>query len=427
MREIEAIQTEALQDVAAVTHDQIVQQVALSVCIPTYNRARYLDNLLAELVAQIGELKFSYELLIGDNCSTDNTEAVVARYQDKLNIRYFRRPSNLGSAENLNQLYRSAQGKYVLYHADDDLPILAEINNNIDIFERNPGVDVIFAPWLIHDLPTRQDVTAFYRQDDNYLIEQHDYAKLLALVLSHHLFPEIYLARREVMNRIYFSAPEHAFYAFVHAAEMLGTSAVYFSKTPFYRSVTRYFADETRAQAGNEEVKYAWDRYRGGLEYLFGKFSHTLPAAERPEWLNAINQFVLARMKVALRLRTHEGSNWIDNYYIANRIRALGEVADLPAPYDLYRVNAAFEYLTKLDPFKPEPPRYATLRRAPLQIFHHAHGFAGTAFLVLDDDAPIPQHTIVVTPIPLDIAVPAGHDANSVRFVSELETLAKFP
>lgn len=424
MSEIAAIQTEAGAALAPQKPDEVVQQVALSVCIPTYNRARYLDNLLTELVTQIGELKFSYELLIGDNCSTDATEEVVARYQDKLNIRYFRRPSKLGSDRNLSELYRSAQGKYVLYHADDDLPILAEINNNIDIFERNPGVDVIFAPWLIHDLPTRQDLTAFYRQDDDYLIEQHDYPKLLALVLSHHLFPEIYLARREVMNRLYFSAPEHAFYAFVHAAEMLGTSAVYFSKTPFYRSVSRYFADETRAQAGNEQVKFAWDRYRGGLEYLFGKFSHTLPAAERPEWLNAINQFILVRMKVALRLRTQEGGDWINNYYIANRVRALGEVADLPAPYDLYRVNAAFEYLTKLDPFKPEPPKYATLRRAPLQVFPHAQGFAGAEFLVLDDDAAIPHHTVVVTPIPMDIPVPAGRE---VHFVSELETLAKFP
>ncbi|EFP67351.1 putative glycosyl transferase [Ralstonia pickettii] len=398
--------------------------VTLSICIPTYNRARYLDNLLGELAAQIGGLRHSYELLIGDNCSSDTTEQVVAKYQDKLNIRYFRRPSNLGSAENLNQLYRSAQGKYVLYHADDDLPILVEINKNLEIFERNAAVGVIFAPWFIHDLPTRQDITPFYRQDDNYLIEQHDYAKLLALILSHHIFPEIYLARREVLDRLYFAAPEHAFWAFAHAAEMLGSYALYFSKTPFYRSVARYFDDETRAQAGNEEVKYAWDRYRGGLEYVLSKFAPTLAPNERQEWLNAINQFVLARMKVALRLRTQEGGHWIDNYYIANRIKALGEVGDLPAPYDLYRVNAAFEYVAKLDPFKPEPPRYATLRRAPLQVLHHAHGFADTEFMVLDDDAAIPHHTVIVTPIPMDIAVPAGRE---VRFVSELETLAKFP
>lgn len=87
MSEIEAIQPEAPQDVAPVKQAEVIQQVALSVCIPTYNRARYLENLLAELVSQIGELKFSYELLIGDNCSTDATEEVVGRYQDKLNIR----------------------------------------------------------------------------------------------------------------------------------------------------------------------------------------------------------------------------------------------------------------------------------------------------------------------------------------------------
>jgi hypothetical protein len=43
---------------------------------------------------------------------------------------------------------------------------------------------------------------------------------------------------------------------------------------------------------------------------------------------------------------------------------------------------------------------------------------------VLDDDAAIPPNTIVVTPIPMDIAPPADRE---VRFVSELETLTKFP
>ena len=103
------------------------------------------------------------------------------------------------------------------------------------------------------------------------------------------------------------------------------------------------------------------------------------------------------------------------------------EVIGIHAHADVVPVTPANWKLadgTKLDPFKPEPPRYATLRRAPLQVLHHAHGFADTEFLVLDDDAAIPHHTIVVTPIPMDIAVPAGRE---VRFVSELETLAKFP
>lgn len=396
----------------------------LSICIPTYNRSRYLDNLLNELAGQIHQLNYRYEILIGDNCSPDTTPDVVARYQDKLNIRYFRRPANLGSGENLNQLYRCARGKYVLYLADDDLPILSAINDNLEVFEYNPSIGTIFAPWFIHDLPTRQDTDQFYQQEDDYLIEQHDYSKLLALLLSHHIFPEIYLARREVIDQLYFNAIDHAFWAFVHSADMLGQQAIYFSKTPFYRSVARYFEDEGRNQAGVEEVKYAWDRYRGGLEYLLGKFSSGLSPADKQEWLQAINQFILIRMKVGLRIRTHEGTDWIDNYYIANRVKALGGPDDLPAPYNLYRVNAAFEFLTKQKPFLPEETRLVRLRHLPLQIFPYAHAYASTEFLELGEHDPIPPNSIVVTPMPL---APRPDLGPAVLFLSENEAVARFP
>ena len=49
----------------------------LSICVPTFNRARYLDCLLQDLAAHIGELGFSYEVLIGDNASEDDTAGVV--------------------------------------------------------------------------------------------------------------------------------------------------------------------------------------------------------------------------------------------------------------------------------------------------------------------------------------------------------------
>ena len=45
----------------------------LSICVPTFNRARYLECLLEDLASKIGELGCSYELLIGDNASEDET------------------------------------------------------------------------------------------------------------------------------------------------------------------------------------------------------------------------------------------------------------------------------------------------------------------------------------------------------------------
>ena len=49
----------------------------LSICVPTYNRSRYLASLLEGLVAQIGDFPHPFELVISDNASTDDTPAVV--------------------------------------------------------------------------------------------------------------------------------------------------------------------------------------------------------------------------------------------------------------------------------------------------------------------------------------------------------------
>jgi hypothetical protein len=64
---------------------------------------------------------------------------------------------------------------------------------------------------------------------------------------------------------------EHAFFAFVHAADYLTQGAILIQREPFYVSITRYFEDDAREQLGNSEVEHAWDRYRGGLEYMIAR------------------------------------------------------------------------------------------------------------------------------------------------------------
>ena len=64
---------------------------------------------------------------------------------------------------------------------------------------------------------------------------------------------------------------EHAFFAFVHAADYLTQGAILIQRQPFYVSITRYFEDDQREQLGNSEVEHAWDRYRGGLEYMIAR------------------------------------------------------------------------------------------------------------------------------------------------------------
>lgn len=68
----------------------------LSICIPTYNRSHYLKNSIEAIVIQDEFLNGSVEIVISDNASTDDTEAVVKPYLEKYdNIYYFRNAENV--------------------------------------------------------------------------------------------------------------------------------------------------------------------------------------------------------------------------------------------------------------------------------------------------------------------------------------------
>ncbi|MCO5400267.1 glycosyltransferase family 2 protein [Ralstonia soli] len=401
--------------------------ITLSICIPTYNRARYLDQLLKTLVDDIPALEFSYEIVIGDNGSTDHTPEVVARHTGALNIRAYRNPRNIGPYENQRKIYQSAHGKYCLYLADDDLLLMEQINENIRTLENNPGVSAIYAPWVMYDRVRDETSSAFYQLDQDYLIQQNDHAAMMALLLTRHIFPEIYIARRECFPLLYFAYNDYAYWAFVHSAEILSRGAILFSATPYYRVVTQYFDDHVRVQAGTEEVKVSWDRYRGGLEYLFNKFNSSLTPEQKTQWFDAINQFIRIRMNVALRIRTFENTSPIDNYYVANRLRGLGDGQDLPVHYDFYRVNAALEYLNALDPFVNGATRFAYFRSRPLRILPLAQKFGELEFTALEDGQLPTEPTVIVTPHGDEPGRPVSNCHDHLVFTSELDLISMFP
>ncbi|MGI9163195.1 MAG: glycosyltransferase family 2 protein [Mycobacterium sp.] len=390
--------------------------------MPTYNRARYLDCLLADLVAHIGELGYSYELLIGDNASEDDTPDVVGKYEDKLAMRYIRRPENVGAAPNIVRLFGAARGRYLVYVADDDLLIPAALGRHIAYLEANPDVGAVYAPWFIHDRVAAQDIDQFYAVDHETTIAAGDHGALFDFLVKGHVFPEIYVARTSLVKDVLNTDTPLAFYFFVQIARMVDRAAVTFSPEPFYRSITRYFEGESRSQYGHEEVKSGWDRYRGGLEYILSRVAHLLDA-ENLAWCHrAIDHFARMRMQVALRVRTLAGRDWIDNYYVATRLRCVGDDSLLPMPYENYRINAALEYLLGLQPFYPAPSTVMYYLDDPPQILTQAWDF-GTAGLVAraDRSVPLPDNTILLTS--REKAVSEG----SLFVISEHELLAKFP
>ena len=64
--------------------------ILLSICIPTYNRVKHLQNCIESIICQDSFQNGDVEIVISDNCSTDNTRAVAEEYCKRhFNIHYF--------------------------------------------------------------------------------------------------------------------------------------------------------------------------------------------------------------------------------------------------------------------------------------------------------------------------------------------------
>jgi glycosyltransferase involved in cell wall biosynthesis len=95
----------------------------LTIAIPTYNRAALLDKQLAWIANAIQGFESDCEIFVSDNCSTDNTQEIIKKWQDKLSYVTFnshKNSKNLGVMPNIMNCYSSAKTEYVWAIGDDD-------------------------------------------------------------------------------------------------------------------------------------------------------------------------------------------------------------------------------------------------------------------------------------------------------------------
>ncbi|HAM98936.1 MAG TPA: hypothetical protein DCQ26_10040 [Marinilabiliales bacterium] len=95
--------------------------IILSIAIPTWNRAEYLKRCLESIEKDIQGKVLSLEIIVSDNCSTDNTQDIIQYFLKKgLPIKVFLNSENMGIEYNITQCYKKSNGKFVLVLGDDD-------------------------------------------------------------------------------------------------------------------------------------------------------------------------------------------------------------------------------------------------------------------------------------------------------------------
>ena len=97
----------------------------ISIAIPTYNRATFLENLLSNIAPQAKELEGIVQICISNNGSSDNTQEVVVNFQKKYPglISYHKNEKNLGVDVNLLKIMEMSEGDFVWLLGDDDMII----------------------------------------------------------------------------------------------------------------------------------------------------------------------------------------------------------------------------------------------------------------------------------------------------------------
>jgi glycosyltransferase involved in cell wall biosynthesis len=115
----------------------------VSIGMPVYNGETYLAETLTALLAQTFT---DFELIISDNGSTDQTEAICRAYASQdARIQYVRSEENRGAAWNYNRVFALARGEYFKWAAHDDLCASDFLARCVEVLDQQLEVILCYA------------------------------------------------------------------------------------------------------------------------------------------------------------------------------------------------------------------------------------------------------------------------------------------
>jgi abequosyltransferase len=116
----------------------------LTIAIPTYNRAKALNQCLKCICDQIDKNDNRLEVLVSDNCSPDGTRDVVENFiKLGYSIRYIVNSINMGIDFNVAQCYKEATGRFVVAFGDDDILLNGSVDLILKVIQENGDCGVI--------------------------------------------------------------------------------------------------------------------------------------------------------------------------------------------------------------------------------------------------------------------------------------------
>lgn len=131
----------------------------VSIALITHNQEKFVGRTIESILNQSYQ---NFELIIGDDCSTDSTFEVLNSYKDE-RIKLHKTDFNIGINGNLNPLVANASGDYIVFLAGDDKLRQDYLATIVKYFKEMPDIDVLYQQLCPID------------KDDNYIGDKDTY------------------------------------------------------------------------------------------------------------------------------------------------------------------------------------------------------------------------------------------------------------
>jgi len=105
----------------------------VSIIMPSYNTAKFIKETVDSVLQQTYQ---NWELIIVDDCSSDNTDEIVATFVDS-RIKYIKNEKNSGAAISRNKALKEAKGKWIAFLDSDDIWLSDKLEKQINFMEKN--------------------------------------------------------------------------------------------------------------------------------------------------------------------------------------------------------------------------------------------------------------------------------------------------
>ncbi|HDE3703618.1 poly(ribitol-phosphate) beta-N-acetylglucosaminyltransferase [Staphylococcus aureus] len=281
-----------------------------SVIVPTYNSEKYITELLNSLAKQDFP-KTEFEVVVVDDCSTDQTLQIVEKYRNKLNLKVSQLETNSGGpGKPRNVALKQAEGEFVLFVDSDDYinketlkdaaAFIDEHHSDVLLIkmkgvngrgvpqsmfkETAPEVTLLNSRIIYTLSPTKIYRTALLKDNDIYFPEELKSAEDQLFTMKAYLNA----------NRISVLSDKAYYYATKREGEHM--SSAYVSPEDFYE-VMRLIAVEILNADLEEAHKNQILAEFLNRHFSFSRtngFSLKVKLEDQPQWINALGDFIQA-------------------------------------------------------------------------------------------------------------------------------------